>query len=66
MKTGNIQYNIALAITDAIKATYQMEVYNKLGLESLNLDSTTLSHLKMLQQSIAKQIYSNILNSYLP
>ena len=34
-KTERIQYNAALAITSAIKGTYQSKLYNELGLESL-------------------------------
>ena len=34
-KIERIQYNAALAITGAIKGTYQKRLYNQLGLESL-------------------------------
>ena len=34
-KIERIQYNAALAITGAIKGTYQGRLYNELGLESL-------------------------------
>ena len=34
-KTERIQYNAALAITGAIKGTYESRLYNELGLDSL-------------------------------
>ena len=34
-KIERIQYNAALTIAEAIKATYQSNLYNKLGFESL-------------------------------
>ena len=34
-KIETTQYNAALAIIDAIKATSQIKLYNELGLESL-------------------------------
>ena len=34
-KNETIQYNVALAITSAIKGTSQMKLLNELGLESL-------------------------------
>ena len=33
--TEKVQYNAALAITEAIKGTSQLKIYNKLGIESL-------------------------------
>ena len=32
-----VQYNAALAITGAIKSTFQLKIYNKFGIESLKL-----------------------------
>ena len=34
-KIESVQYNTALAITDAVKGTSQMKLYSELGLESL-------------------------------
>ena len=34
-KIGSVQYNTALAITDAVKGTSQMKLYKELGVESL-------------------------------
>ena len=36
-KIGKIQYNATLAITGAIKGTYQRRLYNELGPESPKL-----------------------------
>ena len=52
-KTERIQYSAALAITGAIKGTYQSRLYNELGLESLKfrrLFRKLLSFIKLKQQ----------------
>ena len=48
-KLGQVQYNVALAITGAIKCTSCSKLYNELGLESLEF-RRRLRHLCFLHK----------------
>ena len=50
----SVQYNVALAITDALRGTSRKKLYQKLGLESFTKQEMAITIMLFLQNFINK------------